>query len=42
MRATFDKEITESLMNTIYIVAGVVAALIFAYLIYALIKAEDF
>jgi K+-transporting ATPase KdpF subunit len=29
-------------MNTIYVIAGVVAALIFAYLIYALTKAEDF
>ena len=29
-------------MNTIYILAGVVAVLIFAYLIYALTRAEDF
>lgn len=29
-------------MSTIYIIAGVVAALILAYLIYALVKAEDF
>ncbi|MBK8162841.1 MAG: K(+)-transporting ATPase subunit F [Gammaproteobacteria bacterium] len=29
-------------MDTIYIIGGVVAALLFTYLIYALIKAEDF
>ncbi|MBK8162252.1 MAG: K(+)-transporting ATPase subunit F [Acetobacteraceae bacterium] len=29
-------------MDTIYIIGGVVAALLFAYLVYALIKAEDF
>jgi K+-transporting ATPase KdpF subunit len=29
-------------MDTIYVIGGVVAVLIFAYLIYALIKAEDF
>ena len=29
-------------MNTIYIIGGVIAVLIFSYLVYALIKAEDF
>lgn len=29
-------------MNTIYVIAGIVAALVVAYLIYALTKAEDF
>jgi K+-transporting ATPase KdpF subunit len=29
-------------MSTLYVIAGVVAALVFAYLVYALIKAEDF
>jgi K+-transporting ATPase KdpF subunit len=29
-------------MSTLYVIAGVAAALVFAYLVYALIKAEDF
>ena len=29
-------------MSTLYVIAGMVAALVFAYLVYALIKAEDF
>jgi K+-transporting ATPase KdpF subunit len=29
-------------MNTVYVLGGIVAVAIFAYLIYALIKAEDF
>jgi K+-transporting ATPase KdpF subunit len=29
-------------MDTTYVIGGIVAALIFAYLVYALIKAEDF
>jgi len=29
-------------METFYLIGGVVAVLIFAYLVYALIKAEDF
>jgi K+-transporting ATPase KdpF subunit len=29
-------------MNTIYIIGGVIAVSLFAYLVYALIKAEDF
>lgn len=29
-------------MNTVYVIGSVVAAVIFAYLVYALIKAEDF
>lgn len=29
-------------MPTLYVIAGVIAALLLAYLVYALIKAEDF
>ena len=29
-------------MDTVYVIGGIVAMLIFAYLVYALIKAEDF
>jgi K+-transporting ATPase KdpF subunit len=42
MRAPFVKEVKGGLMDTIYIIGGVIAALLFAYLVYALIKAEDF
>lgn len=29
-------------MDTSYVIGGILAALLFAYLVYALIKAEDF
>jgi K+-transporting ATPase KdpF subunit len=29
-------------MHTLYVIAGVVSALMFAYLVYALVKAENF
>jgi K+-transporting ATPase KdpF subunit len=29
-------------MPVLYVIAGVVAALLFVYLVYALVKAEDF
>lgn len=40
LRSTHDTEV--KIMNTMYVIGIVVAAVLFGYLVYALIKAEDF
>lgn len=41
-RRTWAAIATEVIMGTAYAIGGIVAALLLAYLVYALIKAEDF